>query len=183
MEIGEEKQIRYIRGDVRQVVHSQQAIKQAVREIESGTLFINDAVKKYEVSRPTVMNWMKRYSSWDEEAYVKKKLPREIKREIVSKIEQGLLSKKEAAKRYKVDYSTVSVWVSSYSCTPKVNPKQMQEMAIQEQRSTVLIKQENAGLKLTVEEFKLKVTALETMIDLAEKEFNLPIRKKSGTKQ
>ncbi|HSY76626.1 MAG TPA: helix-turn-helix domain-containing protein [Bacteroidia bacterium] len=179
----EEKWIRTIRGNVRQVVQPLSIIKQAVQEIESGVVSINEAAKKYEVVRTTVRSWMRKYSSWDEEAYIKKKVPKELKREIVSQIEQGLLTKQEAAKKYKIDYSTVWTWVASYSCKPKTNSKQMQELVALEQRSTELIKKENAGLRLSIKELQLKVAGLETMIDLAEDEYNVPIRKKSGTKQ
>jgi len=34
-----------------------------------------------------------------------------------------------------------------------------------------------------IETLKLKIAALETMIDVAEKEFNIRIRKKPGSKQ
>jgi hypothetical protein len=43
--------------------------------------------------------------------------------------------------------------------------------------------QETKALQKQVEMLKLKVEALETMIDIAEKQLKIDIRKKSGTKQ
>lgn len=44
-------------------------------------------------------------------------------------------------------------------------------------------KEENRRLKEALELEKLRSRAFETMIDVAEKNFNIPIRKKAGTKQ
>lgn len=42
---------------------------------------------------------------------------------------------------------------------------------------------ENRRLEEALEQEKLRAKAYDTMINLAEKTFNIPIRKKSGTKQ
>lgn len=44
-------------------------------------------------------------------------------------------------------------------------------------------KEENKRLKEALELEKLRSRAFDTMIDVAEKNFNIPIRKKAGTKQ
>lgn len=44
-------------------------------------------------------------------------------------------------------------------------------------------KEENKRLKEALELEKLRSRAFDTMIDVAEKSFNIPIRKKAGTKQ
>lgn len=44
-------------------------------------------------------------------------------------------------------------------------------------------KEENRRLKEALELEKLRSRAFDTMIDVAEKNFNIPIRKKAGTKQ
>lgn len=177
------KKPRYSRDNVRQIVYPLALIKEAVAEIESGQLSVSEAAKKHGVHRQTIQNWLRKYSTLEEEAYIQQGIPNEVKREVVAQIEQGFLTRKEAAKQCKVTYSTISVWLATYSCKPKINPEEMQELVSQEQRSDELVKKENAELRLSVKELQLKVAGLETMIDLAEKEYNVPIRKKSGTKQ
>lgn len=179
----DEKRLRIIRGNVLQVIHTKPVIKEAAKKIESGLLTIEDAVKEYEVSRQTIQQWMRKYSTMKEEDYVRRKISSEIKRQAVQEVEQGVMTSRDAARKYNVDYSTMTVWLRLFSCTPKLNSKQVQEMAAQEQRPSQIIKEENAGLKFSVEQLQLKVEALETMIELAEKQFDIPIRKKSGTKQ
>ena len=44
-------------------------------------------------------------------------------------------------------------------------------------------REENKRLKEALELEKLRSRAFDTMIDVAEKNFNIPIRKKAGTKQ
>ncbi|MBD0332437.1 MAG: transposase [Chitinophagaceae bacterium] len=51
-----------------------------------------------------------------------------------------------------------------------------------DEKAQDLIKK-NEGLQAALELAKLKITALEVMIDVAESELNIDIRKKSGTKQ
>jgi transposase len=50
------------------------------------------------------------------------------------------------------------------------------------QASLVVLKEELKLAKKALEEEKMRVLAYSTMIDIAEKEFNIPIRKKSDTK-
>lgn len=45
------------------------------------------------------------------------------------------------------------------------------------------LQKKNEELEAALKMAKLKITALETMIDIAESELNIDIRKKSGTKQ
>ena len=49
--------------------------------------------------------------------------------------------------------------------------------------STAAMVVENKRLKEALELEKLRSRAFDTMIDVAEKNFNIPIRKKAGTKQ
>lgn len=51
------------------------------------------------------------------------------------------------------------------------------------EKSTSNLEKENEALKQALELSILKVAGLETMIDIAEEQFNIDIRKKSGAKQ
>ncbi len=179
----DQKFIRIIRGNVRQVVYPTKIIKQIVNEIESDVLLITDAVEKYGVTRVTVVNWLKRYSDMSEDQYMRKKWSKDKKRQIVAEIEQGAISKKESAKKYKVDISTISIWIKNYSCNLIIKKQEMRKQIKTDDRGLSVISKENGDLKLTVNELKLKVASLEMMIDVAENELNIEIRKKSGIKQ
>ena len=59
----------------------------------------------------------------------------------------------------------------------------MPKKKIDEPQDVSELKKEIHQLKASLVHSKMKNEALETMIDLAEKEFQIPIRKKSGAKQ
>ncbi|MFI5150136.1 MAG: hypothetical protein ACHQRM_10425 [Bacteroidia bacterium] len=172
------KRIQNGRGNVPHTVYPTHIVKQIVKEIETGEISIEEAATKYSVIRVTVVNWLKRHSVWEEDAYINHKRPKELKRRVVQQIEQGLLTRKEATKKYKVDNTTIGSWLKLYSCEIKIILPKMQDTP-----EISLIEHEKAGLKTAVTELKLKVAALETMIEIAEKEYKINIRKKSGTKQ
>ena len=52
-----------------------------------------------------------------------------------------------------------------------------------EEYEILRLKNENESLKSELEDSRMKNVVLETMVDIAEKEFEIPIRKKYGAKQ
>ena len=183
MVIKQEKFTRIIRGNVKQTVQPKCVILGVVKEIESGKISIREAASQYEVGPITVKNWLKKYSQIPDLIQPKKLTPKEEKRRIVREIEQGIITRKEAAQRFQVDVSTISQWVSQYSCKVKTNPIEMQESTLSDDRQSSIAHNENKQLKSTVKQLELKVAALETLLDLAEKELRFDIRKNFGTKQ
>ena len=182
MIIKQEKFTRIIRGKVKQTVQPKCVILEVVKQIETGKISVKEVATQYEVGPVTVKNWLKKYSQIPGLIQSKKRIPKEEKRKVVREIEQGITSRKEAAQYFEVDYSTINHWVSEYSCKVKTVPIQMQEFTI-ENRPSSTAQDDNKQLKFTVKELELKVAALETILDLAEKEFRLAIRKNFGTKQ
>lgn len=103
------------------------------------------------------------------------KLSDKEKRIIVFEINTGKTSIDEVINHYKVSSASVKAWVKLYTCDielemPKV--EKTEEEKVTDKNSQKLI-----------DELKLKVLGLETMIDIAEEKFKIDIRKKSGTKQ
>lgn len=182
MQIKGEKYEMTIRGNVRAVVQPMQVVLQAVRELESGEISISEAVQKYEVKRVTVMNWLKRHSELYKNKPVRRLTTKNEKRIAVIKMTSGLMTRREVAEKYNVDMSTVSQWKKQYSCGEQTINKEelMPETA---RPSKEIQANSDKSVERQLKELHLKVYALETMIDIAEKEFNIEIRKKSGTKQ
>ena len=148
MILKEEKSIRIIRGNVRQVVQPLHVVLQAVKELEDGELSIGQAMQKYDVKRMTIKNWLKKHSPKFALAPLKR-ASAVLKRKAVREIEAGLRSRKETAQKYSVDYTTVIQWVRQYSC--KVNPSlNKQESQMQNAVSLPLVSQENKFLKAAI---------------------------------
>ena len=104
-----------------------------------------------------------------------------FKRQISKTVIEENLTLHEAAKRFNLVHQTISRWVlhyydeieqtniiSSMNHPPNIPPAPLPELAEYESK-----------FKLA----QLKITALETLIDVAEKMYKIDIRKKVGTKQ
>lgn len=106
----------------------------------------------------------------------------EIKKSIVDEVLSGVLNKEEARRKYGIKgNSAVLNWIRKFegnkSCmNAKKNP-------LRTGKSTEELEAENARLKQELDIEQLRNRALNVMIDLAEKQFKIPIRKKSGAKQ
>jgi transposase len=98
------------------------------------------------------------------------------KRQIINEIGTGKLTFLEALKKYRVSERTLYNWKNKYS-NDIVGVKTTDNMKNNEEATQSIPESKH------LEELRLKVIALETMIDIAEKEFNIPIRKKHGSKQ
>jgi len=163
----------------RHFVYPEEERIRIVKELENGSLSIKEVMQKYEVlDAATVLNWLKRYSAQYRENYMRVILPVSDRRQIAYKVESGVMSMEQASTRYRVQQSTIKSWIKLYTCTAKL----VDTMAKNEQSQSGSSEQTKA-LQKQIEMLKLKVEALETMIDIAEEQLKIDIRKKSGTKQ
>ena len=104
-------------------------------------------------------------------------------RMVVREYEGGNLSQRELALKYGLHRASVQRWVSSFNsdiaCTTTAIDM---SMTPEEQQEQATLKKQLGQLKKEIEYLKMKELALETMIDIAKEEFNIDLRKKSGTK-
>jgi len=170
-----EKFVRICRGKPRNVYPPDQ-IEQIVEEIETDKIGINEAVIRYEISLITLKRWIRTYGKSASLPSAYKRITAIEKRQILNELDTGKLSICEALKRYKVNETTLYYWRKQYSAeivwkntTGNMENLEKTEGQRKEDRQ--------------IEDLRLKIAALETMIDVAEREFNIPIRKKHGSKQ
>lgn len=104
------------------------------------------------------------------------------KQALVREIEAKNIQTKKASKIYGVPYATLFGWIKKYgSGLDQSVPSII--ITDKNNKDTELLKEENKLLRKALEVSNKKVFSLETMIDIAEKELFIDIRKKSGTKQ
>jgi hypothetical protein len=112
-----------------------------------------------------------------------KKYETSLRRWLVCEIESGRMSWQEARAKFNLPYRfdiLYKVWQQKYSdeivlTLPLMSAKEKTEIQALEQRVKELEKQ--------LELAQMKVVAMNTVIDIAEKSYKLEIRKKSGPKQ
>lgn len=152
---------------------SKEERKKIVALVELGEITRMQAMQQYGIADPdTLRSWILRYSV-NAESILGKNFTKADKRQAAYRILSGEISNSQLAIELSVDPSSLRRWVrdlkseTGYSKASKNLPCSP-EMICQIQ---------------AVEELQLKVAALNMMIDVAEKELGIDIRKKSGTKQ
>src|SRR5688572_30227266 len=149
-----------------------------VREVESGKLTRREAREKYNIAgHGTLNSWLLQYSS-NPEGLIGKQHKKADQRLAAYKIVTGESTVDKTALAMGVTRGTVSGWVRKY----KNDVHQNLPAATASPQSQQLSKPDKLQQK-ALDELKLKIAGLEMMIDIAEKELNIDIRKKSGTKQ
>lgn len=113
-----------------------------------------------------------------------------FKLQVVTEVEKGELSITGAARKYGIQSeSTVSNWLRKFGTFARDYQIQLQMKKTPEQRimeleqRIKLLEKQKANLEKQVEVADEKVILFDMMIDIAEKEFKIPIRKKSLPEQ
>jgi len=78
---------------------------------------------------------------------------------------------------------TINNWMNSYKKKIEHGLITLPPMSEKQKDDSQALKQRNKELEKALKEANLMILALNTMIDHAEKNLNIPIRKKHGTKQ
>lgn len=152
-------------------------ILQIVREVEEG-LSRKEVCNKYGMAYCTLGVWMTRYGSEIYHATKRTSFSVHQRRSIIRAIGEGRMTKDEARLIHKMSKKTLNTWLHE--------AKQEENELVCFNPNDMAVKQINySGIELQSElaEARLKIKALETMIDIAEEQFKIAIRKKSGAKQ
>jgi len=113
-----------------------------------------------------------------------------FKLRVVQEIERGELSMTSATRKYGIQArSSVRNWLRKYgnfdweNQTPSHMPKSPEQKILELEQQIKLLEKQKAFLEKQVETADKKAIIFDMMIDLAEKEFNIPIRKKCSPEQ
>lgn len=113
-----------------------------------------------------------------------------LKLVVVQEIESGELSTTGAQRKYGIQArSTVVNWLRKYGTfdwenqTPSNMPKSKDQQLMELEQKVRLLEKQKAMLEKQVERADKKSIIFDMMIDLAEKEYNIPIRKNSLPEQ
>jgi len=119
-----------------------------------------------------------------------KDYPLSFKLQLVSEIERGEISTTESVKKYGIQSrSTVVNWLRKYgkfdwvNQTPSNMPKSPQQKILELEQKVKLLEKQKALLEKQVESADKKAIIFDMMISMAEKEYNIPIRKNSSPGQ
>ena len=113
-----------------------------------------------------------------------------FKLQIVQDVERGGISVTGAQRMYGIQgNATVINWLRKYGTfdwenqTPSYMPKPQEQKLLELEQKVKLLEKQKALLEKQVETSDKKAIIFDMMITLAEKEFNIPIRKKCSPEQ
>lgn len=102
-----------------------------------------------------------------------------FRRWLAREITEGRLGINEAARKFTIPFATISLIRKLYA--PEV--VFLEDMTEAEKHQLEELQKRLKLLEKKLEDARIKNIALETLVDVAEKEFKIPIRKKPGAKQ
>ena len=113
-----------------------------------------------------------------------------FKLSVVQEVESCGVSIKGAQRKYGIQgNATVTSWLRKYGTfdwenqTPSNMPKSQEQKILELEAKIKLLEKQKAFLEYQVDRADRKAVLFDMMIDLAEKEFNIPIRKKCSPEQ
>jgi transposase len=108
-----------------------------------------------------------------------------FKIQLVKEVEGGRITQAEACRRYGIlGHSTIMKWIREYGRQRKFVENGGKRVVMEEREIELLhLRNENKALKQELEAARLKNVVWETLVEVAERELNIPIRKKFGAKR
>jgi transposase-like protein len=110
-----------------------------------------------------------------------------FKLQVVHEVEQGLLTRTQALDKYGIQArSTIRTWIKKYGNFDydynlnKTMSKTPEQRILELEQQVKLLEKQKARAEHLVDRADKKVILFDMMIDIAEEEFNIPIRKKSS---
>jgi transposase len=172
----------YATRDNRLSHYDKRLVLKIVKEVEEG-LPRKEANKIYGLGKSTLDGWLKTYGSQNYQEHIKRKKYTNLqKRTVISAIEQGRMSIAEASIAYKIkNPKTIRGWMQHYKAEKvEICIEKQMPMSKKKKVDTTL---QTAALQKALQDAELKIKALNTLIDVAEEQLKIAIRKKSGAKQ
>jgi transposase len=155
------------------------AIQKIVEAIEGG-MCRRDVCLIYGLSRSTISVWMREYGSASYKVSKRGHLNNAQKRSMIRAIQEGRMTLKEAKLMYNMKSYTAIL-----NLLRQEGEKSELGTDMKSKANSVPPEEdeEKKALKKALEQAELKIKALNTLIDVAEDQFKIPIRKKPGAKQ
>lgn len=158
--------------------------RELVSKIDDGLMSIDDVMTEYNIRYQSIIkDWLIKFGK-NSDKYLSERrvhLSPQEKIKIISGYNPEEKTLKQYCKELSINPSTFRRWEKLYSCN--INQTRTLKMRPVNEKTIKKISEDNAEFIKELEDARLKIAGLETMINLAEKDLNVSIRKKYGTKQ
>ena len=108
-----------------------------------------------------------------------------FKLHVVEEVESGRITQSDAGRKYGIlGHSTILKWCRKYGRHTSQRSTRNTEMRMDKKENELLLLQnEIKALKQELEDARFKNVVWETLVDVADRELQIPIRKKYGAKR
>ena len=156
-------------------------IKEIVLLVEQG-LPRSAAVEKYGMDKSTLGLWMRTYGSKDYQSNKRCRYALTLRRSVLRAVEGGMTISQARVTFNVKSITAIKNWIKADQQEKHdlVGNKPLLSMSKSPRKKS---KDEVKDLQKALAEAELKIKALDTMIDIAEEQLKIDIRKKSGAKQ
>ena len=123
------------------------------------------------------MATLKEYEKLTVKERINRAFSEDFKRKIVSELDRNIVTVSEVSRQYQLTRTAVYKWIYKYSSMRKKGLKQVVE-ANSDTRKLLQMKEEIKELQRIIGEKQIMIEFKDKMIELAEKAYNLDIKKK-----
>lgn len=102
---------------------------------------------------------------------------------VAQEVLSGRLEYGEACKRFNVTKNSISSFIRWYKKNGQIERPILKPMTVEEQTEINKLREHLKETQASLKQADLRIVALETMVNIAEQELKVSIRKKYGTKQ
>lgn len=171
----------YVGRKTHQAAFDKRLIRKIVSEVEAG-LPRGEARRMYGFGKSVLDQWMRKYGSEEYHKNKRRSYSRLQKRTIASAIDQGRMTIPEAQTAYQIkNEGLIRNWLRAYRSEKADLSAVKKDTTPQE--APACSRSGTEALEKALKEAELKIQALNTLIDVAEQQLKIDIRKKSGARQ
>jgi len=169
------------------VGHYDKAFIEAVVNAVNEGLSPKVACTRYGIAKNTLSGWMKYYGSVAYRQRRKLPVPAAIKRKILRAVEQGSMTVQEATIAYQLkSHTTIYRWkkeLKQENAELAASNPALMDKKVPDNKPAGSTAAEVKALQQALQDAELKIAALNMLIDVAEEQLKINIRKKPGAKQ
>jgi transposase-like protein len=167
--------------------HYDKAFIEAVVNAVNGGLSPKTACHRYGIPKGTLSTWMNNYGTPSYRHGRKLPVPSAVKRKILLAIEQGRMTVQEAKIAYNLkSHTTIYRWkkeLKQENAELAASNPALMDKKPSDNKAPASTPAEVKALQQALQDAELKIAALNMLIDVAEEQLKINIRKKPGAKQ
>ena len=175
------KEVKWVSRNTKTEHYDKRLMREVLEQVYAGVPR-KELTLRYELGNGTIGRWLREHGSADYLHNKRKSYSRPEKRSVVAAVESGRMSVREAQVSYGIrSAKTIRDWMAEFKSENAELCVSAPE--VMSSKKTGKPSEDIEALRKELELAQLKIKALNVMIDIAEDQLKINIRKKSGARQ